>query len=470
MPAEDDSSRDLPKSLAINAWVGTQAATAQRSDRTRDWLLGHAPSKEDLPARLMKSDPEADPKDWRDERVGWGLVLARNPALAQDKWSTADDAPEPIQALVRERGRDGKPAPVLRYLGGNKRVGTLHRDGVDLPVSQSPFGTGPESVPRYLLLYATPEQIPWDVQYMLNARRAVGRLTLQGTALENYVAALRKGWQDDAADHDAALVWAVDHGAADITHLMRKSIAERVLAALRQDTTVGPNTVYLDGSRPGEATRDRLSGALAAARPGFILTTSHGQTGPLDNLEQMAAHLGLPVDEDHALVQPAELLAKWQPGGAIWYAHACCSAGSDARTLFDGLVQTGSLVDQVLKGVARVGARVAPLPLALLGASKPIRAFVGHVEPTFDWTLQHPQSGQHLTAPIVEALYEDLFRPSPIGLAMGSIYGRLGSLYEEYDSSRLRLDEPGMLQRLLVARDVQSTVILGDPTAMLPIA
>lgn len=461
-----DSDLQFPDKLMINAWVEAEPATASPSDESKRWLLNNAPPKI---RAFLKAPPKADPRDWRDSRVGWGLVLPHNPSLPPDKWSTAEDAPEAIQALVKDRGESGKMAPVFRYRAGTTRIGFLHRDGADLPVNQSAYGTGSAAVPRYLLLCGTPEQIPWEVQYSLNTTRAVGRLALEGDALANYVQALMKNWQGSAADPNSAVVWASDLGPSDITSLMRRSVAEAVLKRLKTDETVGPNTAYVDGSQPDLATAQRLIDTLTAKRPGFIVTTSHGQTGPLDNVEQMTAHLGLLVDNNRSLLQPSSLLPSWKPGGAIWYAHACCSAGSDSKTLFDGLLQSGSLIDQVLKGVAKVGARVSPLPQALLGASDPLRAFVGHVEPTFDWTLQQPITKQFTTDPICTALYDDLYQPSPIGLAMGSIYGTLGGIYTDYDRFSRVLSQPNMLHRLLIARDVQSMVILGDPTAMLPI-
>jgi len=455
----------LPENLMMNAWVQTEPATASPSSAVKSWLLGNTPQKI---RTFLKAPAKADPRDWRDSRVGWGLVLPHNPSLPSDKWSTADDAPEPIQTLVKDRGENGNPAPVLRYRPGTNRIGFLTRDGADLPVSQSAYGTSTAAVPRYLLLYGTPKEIPWEVQYSLNATRAVGRLSLTGAALENYISALMKNWAGAAANPDAALVWASDLGPSDITSLMRRAIAEPVLAKLKSDTSVGPGTVYLDGSKPGEATAQKLVDHLLDKRPGFILTTSHGQTGPLDNLEQMTAHLGLLVDSDRNLLQPSAL-SNWKPSGAIWYAHACCSAGSDAKTLFDGLLEPNSLADRVLKGVAKVGAKVSPLPQALLGASEPLRAFIGHVEPTFDWTLQQSVTKQFTTDPICTALYDDMFQPSPVGLAMGSVYGTLGGIYADYDRFSRILSQPNMLHRLLIARDVQSMVILGDPTAMLPI-
>ena len=461
-----EESLEFPQSLMINAYVGAEPATAKPSGEAKGWLLGNAPPRI---RTFLKPPPRADPRNWRDPRVGWGLVLPHNPNLPPEKWSTAEDAPEPIQVLVKARGESGQSTPVLRYRSGTSRIGFLRRDGADLPVSQSSFGTGPAAVPRYLLLYGTPEQIPWEEQYALNATRAVGRLALEGTALENYVQALMNNWNGAAANLDAALVWATDHGASDITSLMRRAVAEGVVEKLKTDETIGPNTEYLDGSIPGRATAKALVDSLTASRPGFILTTSHGQTGPLDNVEQMAAHLGLLVDNERSLVQPSGLLSTWKPGGAIWYAHACCSAGSDARTLFDGLLETNSLVDQVLKGVAKIGARVSPLPTALLGASEPLRAFVGHVEPTFDWTLQQRITKQFTADPICTALYDELYQPSPIGLAMSTVYGMLGGIYTDYDRFARILSQPNMLHRLLVARDIQSMVILGDPTAMLPL-
>jgi AcrR family transcriptional regulator len=77
--------------------------------------------------------------------------------------------------------------------------------------------------------------------------------------------------------------------------------------------------------------------------------------------------------------------------------------------LRDALLETGFTtlnweIDTVLNGIAALGNRVAPLPTALLGAKKPARAFVGHVEPTFDWTLQNPDTNQILTDSIQKAL------------------------------------------------------------------
>ena len=461
---------EWPSRLQINAFTGDGAAEAETTAEGRDWPLRAGPPKL---RTFLKPDKPADPANWRDPRVGWGLLLPHNTTLGASDAAAAKDAPAALQALVADRGANGSPAPVYRYIPAASHAGFLHRDGVDIPISMAPKGTQPGAIARYLLIYGTPEEIPWTLQYQLNAVCAVGRLALTGDALENYVAALQSGWKNAAAQPDSAVVWSVDHGPDDITNLMRLAIAERVVGKMRPDPDLSPKLEYLNGEVAGQTTAARLAAALANRHPALIVTTSHGQTGPLDNVAKMRENLGLLVDENRALVKPDALLAGWQPSGAVWYAHACCSAGSDANTVFDGLVDQDSAIDLVLKGVAKVGARVAPLPDALLGAKEPLRAFIGHVEPTFDWTLRQRLTGQFQTAEIEEALYDRLYQPMPVGLAFRDYYELLGGIYAGYDSELRKFNsgennEAKMLYHLLLARDVQSMVLLGDPTAVLP--
>ncbi|MBV9082487.1 MAG: hypothetical protein JOZ62_07430 [Acidobacteriaceae bacterium] len=462
---------DWPSTLSINAYLGEdkRAAAGPVAERARAWVLRNAPPEV---RSFLKAPTAANPADWRDARVGWGLVLPDGPELTDSQRANGSDAPEPIQALLRER----KGAPILRYRAGSQHRFRLLRNYVaemDVSISGSPDGTEPGALPRYLLIYGTPEEVPWELQYILNGRCCVGRLHLFGPALENYVNALLNDWKKSELQTNHSVVWAVDQGDTDITKLMRDAIAEKVQRRLLSDPQIGPSVAtFLDGAN--QATASGLVSALAVQKPGLIVTTSHGQTYPLDNPEMLSGALGLPVDQNFASLQASDLQSQWQPDGGIWYAHACCSAGSDSQTLFTGVVDEGSEVDRVLKGVAKLGAKVAPLPTALLGAKKPLRAFIGHVEPTFDLTLRESSTGQILTAALEKALYDGLYQPWPVGLAFRDAFAKLASLYVSYESNRRAFNGGGntrgaMLKDLLVSRDVQSMVILGDPTAMLPV-
>ena len=83
-------------------------------------------------------------------------------------------------------------------------------------------GLGAGKIPRYLLIVASPADIPWSAQLRMQLDACVGRLDLDDAGLANYVRALRDDWKDARRDTTRPLVWAVDHGYPDITRLMRK--------------------------------------------------------------------------------------------------------------------------------------------------------------------------------------------------------------------------------------------------------
>jgi hypothetical protein len=133
----------------------------------------------------------------------------------------------------------------------------------------------------------------------------------------------------------------------------------------------------------------------------------------------------------------------------------------------------------MLDGVAlAAGSTVAPLPKALLGAPRPLRAFVGHVEPTFDWTLRDPNNKQVVTHILQSALYDNLYQQgmrTPIGYALKDVYKEAGAFYGAWQDAVRQINDnvTGMrdwaLYRQLVAMDRQTMVILGDPTVAMPL-
>lgn len=470
--------------LMANAWTGAAAPASPVVADYEAWVRGARDSVRSFPGSF--APPSIDPNDWRDPAVGWGVVLPWREGLDAAALRAGDDAPEPIRQLIADRG-----GVVLRYRAAStERLDKLwDADGRarNLAATTAPDRGG---IPRFLLIYGPPAAIPWRLQYVLQARpdTYVGRLDLEGEALEHYVGALRSGWKGARARPGSPVIWAVDHGAGDITRLMREVIAERVRQNYAADSDLAPGLTYIDGDG---ATGAALAVALGASRPALVVTTSHGMTGPLDRPAQMAADLGLPVDRDHAPLDLGRLLAAWQPDGAVWYAHACCSAGGDDRSMFSELFPAGASMRAMLEAVAALGATTAPLPRALLGAKRPLRAFIGHVEPTFDWTLRQPGATATRTEPITDhTLYRWLFydraylarfeHPPTVGRALSAWLRELGIINTLHSQGELlalgagATDEDRERQRRkllyyqLVARDVEATVLLGDPTVALP--
>ncbi|MCX2931183.1 hypothetical protein ORI20_12910 [Mycobacterium sp. CVI_P3] len=461
---------DTSETIAIDAYTGDAPVVGHFAREYRGWAL-----VQPRYGKPVMRPPELDLAQWRDDRVGWGLILPDRDDRTAEQLAGAGDAPDPIQRLLAHR--NGK---VLRYRAGTQFGDWTLRDyggGGDLLNAASPMGTAARQLPQYLLIYATPLEVPWRIQYALNPVRFVGRLDLTGEALDNYVEALLSDWNDSQASYARPVVWAVDHGGGDITALMRDVVAEPVYERLHGDPEMTGAT-FVDG-RATAATGGRLHDALAANQPSLVVTSSHGMTGPLSDLATMHANLGLPVDASHQIIAAATLLDGWRPDGAIWFAQACCSAGSDCPTAYTGLFESGSLLDQTLTGIAQAGASIAPLPRALLGCDKPLRAFVGHVEPTFSWTLSFPPNRQALSADLTRALHDGVCSGKPVGLAMSAYYPAIGSLLVSYTAARedynglVGAEAKPSLDMLVYSRvtahDRASTVILGDPTAAIPL-
>lgn len=461
----------LPQDLQINGWSGTEVSNISPTDMSfAESILSQPPRRDkDLwPTKI-------DTTKWASPEVGWGLVLPDNDALSEKERASGADAPPPLRKLLAAR----PGSPVLRYRP-DTRLGLIRRyynDGSgkqDLQIGTN-FGVDRTRVPLYLLMYASPEQIPWSYQYVLQVSHYVGRLDLDGSALHHYVEALIAGWPN-SADVTRTLAWAADDkmGAKDITRKMRTAVSFPIAQAWSKDSNLSAGTKFLDGGTTNDATTSNLINALESHKPAMIVTSSHGMTGPLDDLPRMQADLGLLVDRDRMILRPAKLLSNWKPAGAIWYSHACCSAGTDGETAFDGLVAQGSDVDRILKGVAKCGAMVSPLPRALLGSDQPLRAFIGHVEPTFDWSISRRETGQLLTDCLVQALYKDIYLGIPIGMALNRCRAFAAQLLAIWDGARQKFiagDENSseLLAIKLMHNDWRAFVLIGDPTVTLPI-
>jgi hypothetical protein len=464
----------LPTQLATNAWAGgTRGISGPVGPDAVGWAKG---SSIPTAPKWFLAGPPADPRNWGDKRVGWGLILPENENISEADRATGADAPPELRELLDKRGN----APVLRF---QPKLRThlvryyVDREREELDIAGTGFGTEPGRMPRYLLIYGSPSSIPWDLQFTLNARFAVGRLDLAGPPLENYVRALLSGWSGSSSKALQPVVWATELNARDVSAIMKAKIANPLYKALAKDPDIGANATLVDSANGG-ATAETLTTALTARVPGLIVTTSHGKAGNAGQNVTTRSDLGLLVGEDESLVSAGGLeSAGWQPDGAIWYSHACCSAGSSSVSVYDGLFAAGTQNDTLVTEVAALGDSIAPLPQALLGHERPLRAFVGHVEPTFSWTIQNPINGLSLASGIRAALYDCLYQanPVPIGLALWSYYASIG----EYASELIALPgwiaagtatEAQLLAVQLGARDRMSTVILGDPTVSLDLS
>lgn len=457
----------LPKSVEINAWTGAEVAHGEMEPDAANWGAGRG-----LPhaQEALEFGPPADPTRWQDSKVGYGVLLPDrdDPTLSNAAKAAGHDAPEPVRELLRKR----PGTVVLRWRPelDSMFLRRYYPDGKadDPTIGLSEFGVGKGQLPRYVVIIGKPDVIPWSVQYALGTRHAVGRLPLSGEALGHYIDALLSQWSDAPADTSRALVWTVDHGGSDITGEMRAVIARPLAKALAPPPLAG-----LCDVADARSTGDALVTGLVANPPGLVVTSSHGQTAPLDRPEEMRSSLGLPVDSRHAPL-PLRELVDAMPGGSVWYAQACCSAGGGGESHYTGLLTPGTTAYGTVSAVAGLGPLAAPAAVELLGRVDPVRAVFGHVEPTFSWTLRVKETGQGLGRNIVAALTSHLYAGQPLGLVFDDYYAGVGALHSQWFALDRRLNGgdgsvlEAMTRLRLTALDRQSLVLLGDPTVALP--
>jgi hypothetical protein len=464
--------KPIPATWASNAWTG-RPVTGGLSDRWRGWA--QRDQTRGPPGLLWPGKPTPW-HEWRRSDVGWGLVLPDDDSVPTADRAVGADAPEPLRRLVTARNN----APILRYRPelGTGYLRRYDREGNASDISTNAAGRGVrwDALPHFMLLGGGPERLPWELQFQLNTAFCVGRLHLQDGALERYVDCLLNDWQDAGALPNQAVVWAVDHGPDDITSLLRDAVAEPLYQAFKNDAEIADGALFVDGRRESLlANAEALTAALEDYHPLVVVTTSHGYVDLTGDPDQFAMTLGLPVDQDYQMVSPETLLSKWQPDGAIWYSHACCSAGSDDQPAYLGLFEEDSDIETVLRRLAAAESTVAPLATRLLSASRPARAFIGHVEPTFDRVLRDIETGQPLADALIPALYEHLFAPRPLGFSFRAWFSQVGSYLNQHLDAVNEVNRGNgsaalvALDRILAALDHRSLVILGDPTVTPPI-
>ena len=418
--------------------------------------------------------PSQNDADWSDEAVGMGANPPRargvqrraaHPRRRCPRADTAASGHASRQGAALSSRRKAQRLDIARLCGRRR-----------LPQCGVAGGYRSNDVPRYLLIYATPTEVPWHIQFALNPVHFRGPARSDWRGPRKLRCALLESWKGSASSYASPVVWAVDHGAGDITALMRDAFAEPVYQALAADDEM-TSARFIDG-RVELATLETLYDALNCNRPSLVVTSSHGMTGPLSDLDAMRANLGLPVDQDHNVLSSATLLKNWQPDGAIWYAQACCSAGSDSPTSYAGLFEAESRLDHTLTSIAKASAcsHHYPRPSRRSETTARLHRTRGtniQLDPEFPGqrTIAHrrpqecplPSTGPRPTGGHGhEHLLPAHRRPTQQYIRSRQEYDVADGLAAE---SAVRM----LVYSRVTAHDRASTVILGDPTAAIPL-
>ena len=341
-------------------------------------------------------------------------------------------------------------------------------------------------VPFYLLLVASPEEIPYSAQYQLDLQFAVGRIhfdTLEEYA--HYARSVVRAEKREVRVARSAVFFGVRNADDPATQLSAQNLVAPLGKKLQEKLASGSQPPWQISTLLAEqATKSQLAQALGGTQtPALLFTASHGMGFPKDDPRQLPHQGALlcqdwpgprawrkPIDPGHYFAAD-DVPDDASLAGMIAFHFACYGAGTPE-------------LDEFAHGTAagRAGTRpqiaphpfVAALPRRLLGHPRGgALAVVGHVERAWGYSFQSPQAGPQLQA--FEATLSQLMQGQPVGLATDFFNGRYAALaarlakqLEDQKFGQVIPDQ--QLAGLWTAHnDARSYVVLGDPAVRLPL-
>lgn len=391
---------------------------------------------------------------------GWGVVFPQrfDPVVR-----------EALRPLLEHRKRHAAAAVAHRFRELDYRPNESKRTFL-ARLKVAPGTADPDTLPYYLLLVGTPEEIPWSFQQQLAIQYAVGRLCFDTP--EEYA-------------RYAETVIAAETGRIVLPRrLVLFGTRHDRTTELMSDHLVAPLGKALSSACPvetvvaGEATKERLGRLLGGDEPPALLfTAQHGVGFPAGDPQQAARQGALlcqggpgeggPIGPD-AYLAGGDVTDAARPAGLIAFFYACHGAGTPRYDYYPQQPSGSSprpMAEQAF---------VAGLPRRLLGhPAGGALAVIGHVERT--WGYSFLWQGVGSQTQVFEDCLTRLLDGYPVGAALEPFTLRLGQLAAELteilnpcEGERVEAEE---LVRLWTAHnDARAYALLGDPAVRLPTA
>lgn len=462
MALRDGSLREDPKVYfnGINPKTGDYAFPPLTLSQYHNTIAEH------LPRRRSMRGSTRDAGDWDIERMGWGVLFAKNTP------PSVREALRPLLAHRREQANRQR-----------NRFRELE-EGIDasLPELERMVAGGiglvdPNRFPLYLLIVASPEEIPFDFQYTLASQYAVGRLSFD-TAEEyaRYAESVVAAETGKVAPRSRrAVLFGIRNGEDPLA----KQSAELLVGGLAGGVGSGSTDWDLEVVRV-DAKRRRLEELLGGSdTPGFLFTAGHSVVmgpqypewqprlqGGIMCSDWKGPHSG-PVERDFYLCAE-DIPDSANVAGLISFHFGCFTAGTPTVDSF------AELNEQPKPCAPR--AFVAALPKRLLAHPRgSALAFVGHVDRALQHSFlwygrEHGVDGQNNDSytRVFESAIRELLNGRPLGSAMQN-FGRRTNALAFHTLAQARGNyrggrDPAWESYLWSAyNDARGYVILGDP-------
>ncbi|HEX3482648.1 MAG TPA: hypothetical protein VHT91_46880 [Kofleriaceae bacterium] len=446
--------------------------------------FGHAPStteRDEVDVRLSVNidyplKEGEDPDDLA--QAGWAVVFpfVRKGSEAASHQAAIREALGPLLALRRAQAarRDDRRYRECvgpdAYRPGETKQQFLTRMGA---------GTGPVDpgkFPYYVLLVASPEEIPYRMQYQLDVQYAVGRIHFD--TVEEYARYAGNVVEAETRSGPAVrtvALWGVENPGDRAT----RASARHLVAPLADYLERAPAEPWRVSRFLGEdATKARLADLLGSDAPSLLVTASHGIGFPSGDPRQRSdqgalvcqdwagPHSG-PLTADHYFAGD-DLAADADLGGLVGFHFACFGAGTPRHDDFSRKGDSPALVDLAPH------AFVARLPQRMLGRTRGALACIGHVDRawTSSFLQADPRHAGAVTAQLAvfESALQRLIDGRCVGHAMDHFDLRYAELASDLatrieDATRydVAVDDHELAQLWIYANDARDYAVIGDP-------
>jgi len=398
------------------------------------------------------------------EQAGWGVIFPEDSdprirgALAELLAFRCAQATS-AEPLYREfSGTDG-----LRK--GESKDEFLKRHG------SGPGAIDPRKVPYYLLLVGNPEQIPFDFQYQLDVRHAVGRLHLQ--EVDDYIAYSRKVVASESStllpDHQRIALFGPRNPDDWCTAETSRWLVRELGAQL---DSLAPRGWQVETYEHEEATKGQLRRLLGGAEaPAILLCACHGllygngdehqraRQGALLCQEWAGPHRLGEVTRDCFLAAEDLCLDPALERGVVAFFFSCFGA---ATTMWDE-----SDHRPIKERRPRASAPfLASLPSRLLSEPRGgALAVIAHVDQAF------PQYNAATQLKTFTDMLGRLMNGGTVGWALEVLNRRYAELASDFHALRDRVDRgigaPASHEQVFslwtATNDSRGFVVLGDP-------
>ena len=408
-------------------------------------------------------------------QAGWGVIFPAN--LSADQVAALKDALQPLLDLRREQASRIDPTfyrefigPELGYHSGESKNDFLKRFG------RGPGAANPSlGVPFYLLIVGSPEEIPFEFQYLLDVQYGVGRIYFD--QLEDYVRYTQSVVQAEKQEifrQKRAVFFGPSHDYP--TGLSSRNL----VGALAEKMSANHADWEVRTVLPEQSTKSTLSGLLGGAdTPALLFTASHG-LGFNINDPRLVPHTGSLLCQDFIGYQCGRISEQYyfsaddvpssaDVAGTMVFFFACYGAGCPCTDNFH----------RQAFGEERIIAPynfISQLPLKLL--SHPKGGALGvfaHVDRAWAYSFQW---GDDLAITDVEtfrSMLSTLLSGKPAGAAsdyFGSRYAEISTnLTEELNSTTEDYQDVDRIAWWWTANhDARNYIFIGDPAVRLAVA